>query len=433
MNSKSALGSLNDLNEALNAVSDSADKAGVNAQMARAEFVQLMDKAIKSGYGSKAASAAALEQETKNSYGRAFQDVDVSDRLGMSQAYIVASLSGMSVSDYLTAGVTARGQAEGVRDKAALRSVMKPGMEEWIKEQVAKSGGAGNLTEAVVTQIAEEMLRRFYSNDAFALSAVVSGLTGQKNLDPVTAAVWVVQQFNGQGAAATAGKMTAKEKAAQKTASKANEVVTGVGNNMRQTQDDRGPNAGKSVLGDLDREHHGGFLGFGGHNSDAYNAYQRWHERKGGQEDPVIYHLLNKIKGDDKTKVAVTTKSGKRVVSLAEAITKHRNELASGKAIILPEKGEGQTVEDILGKDKIDPLRDFSKEAKADDKSGETYAKWEKDHTTKDRKGREKLEITLSAEARRLLTVLDSTGVPGASATATPPLSPYAANPNYSE
>ncbi|MFJ8788470.1 hypothetical protein [Streptomyces sp. NPDC102462] len=103
------------------------------------------------------------------------------------------------------------------------------------------------------------------------------------------------------------------------------------------------------------------------------------------------------------------------------------------KAIILPEKGEGQTVEDILGKNKVDPLRDFSKEAKADDKSGETYAKWEKDHTTKDRKGREKLEITLSAEARRLLTVLDSTGVPGASATATPPLSPYAANPNYSE
>jgi hypothetical protein len=433
VNSKNALGSLNDLNDALNAVSDSAGKAGVNSQQARAEFTQLMDQAIKQGYGSSSADVASLEQQTKNSYGRSYQDVDVSGRLTLNHAYMAASMSGMSVSQYLTSGVTSKGAADAKLDQATASAVLKPGVEDWIKDQISKAGGAGNLHEDVVQQIAEQMIREFYANDSPAMAQVIAAISGQSTLanDPVKAAFWLVQQYNDKGTAETTHKMTAKEKAAQKTASKENAVSTGVGNNMRQTQDDRGPNAGKSILGDLDKEKSGDFLGFGGHNSDAYNAYQKWHEQKGGQEDPVVYHLLQKIKGDDKTKVAVTTKDGKKVVSLADAIKNHRNELASGKAVVVEGDQTGKTVSEILGKDKVDPLRDFSKEAKATDKSGETYAKWEKEHTTKDKKGREKLEITLTAEARRLLTVLDSTGVSGSSATATPPLSPYASNPSY--
>jgi hypothetical protein len=431
--SKNALTNLNDLSNALNDVSDSAGKAGINAQQARAEFTQLMDQANKQGFGSSATSVASLEQQTKNSYGRSFQDVDVSGRLTMNNAYMVASVSGMSVSDYLTSGITAKGAAKATMDKEAVQAVLKPGVEAWIKQQVSKSGGAGNLSESVVQQIAEEMIRKFYPNDSPAMAQVVAALSGQQNLgsDPVKAAYWLVQQYNDKGVAESAHKLTAKEKAGQKETSKENAVSTGVGENMRQTQNDRGPGAGKSILGDLDREKSGDFLGFGGDDSDAYNAYQKWHSKNGGQEDPVVYHLLNKIKGDDETKVAVTTKNGKRVVSLAEAISKHRNELASGKAVVVEGDQAGKSVKEILGKDNVDPLRDFSKEAKADDKSGETYAKWEKEHTTKDKKGREKLEITLTAEARRLLTVLGSTGVSGSSATATPPLSPYASNPSY--
>lgn len=429
--SKNALLNLTDLSDALNKVSDSAGKAGVNSQLARAEFTQLMDTAQKNGYGSASVGVASAEQQIKNSYGRSFQDVDVSQRLSTTHAYMAASAAGVSVSDYLTRGVTFKLAADQKLDRATARAALKPGVEQWIKQQIAKSGGAGNLHEDVIQQIAEEMLRQFYPNDAYALVPVVSTLSGTAVTDPVKAAMWLVQQYNDKGAAEQSKKETTSDKGADKKISTKNSVVTGVGGNMRQTQNDRGPGAGKSILGDLDREHHGGFLGFGGHNSDAYNAYQKWHEKNGGQEDPVIYHLLNKIKGDDKTKVAVTTKSGKRVVSLAEAISKHRNELASGKAVVVEGDQAGKSVADILGKKNVDPLRDFSKEAKADDKSGETYAKWEKAHTTKDSKGREKLTITLTAEARRLLTVMDSTGTAGSAATATPPLSPYPANPSY--
>lgn len=432
VNSKNALGSLNDLNDALNAVSDSAGEAGINAQMARAEFVGLMDQAIKTGYGSSSTDVASAEQQLKNSYGRSFQDVDVSGRLTVNHAYMAASVSGISVADYLTGGVTQKMAADAALDQRTVATLLKPGVEDWVKQQISKAGGAGNLSEDVIQQIAEEMLRTFYPNDAYALVPAVTTLSGNKIDDPVKAAVWIVQHYNDKGATAQSKELSAADKKKQKEVSKKNDVITNVGDTARVTAHDRGPQAGKTLMGDkLDEERSGGFLGFGSHASDAVEAYNKWHDKNGGQEDPVIYHLLNAIDGDDKSKVAVTTKSGKRVVSLADAIKNHRNELASGKAVVLEGDHAGKTVQDILGKDKVDPMRDFSKEAAKTDKSGESYVSWEKDHTTKDKKGREKLEITLSAEARRLLTVLNSTGVEGSSATATPPRSPYPENPSY--
>ncbi|MGA5598417.1 hypothetical protein ACPCSE_29705 [Streptomyces cellulosae] len=432
VNSKNALGSLEDLNEALNAVSDSAGKAGVNAQMARAEFVGLMDQAIKNGYGSSATDVASAEQQLKNSYGRSFQDVDVSGRLSQNHAYMAASAAGMSVSDYLTGGVTNKLAADSILDQRTVQTLLKAGVEQWIKEQIANAGGAGNLDEDVVQQIAEEMLRTFYPNDAYALVPAVSTLSGQRIEDPVKAAVWIVQQYNDKGATAQNKKTSAADKKKLKEISEKNDVINNVGNTSRSVANDRGPGAGKTLLGDkLDEERSGGFLGFGSSPSKAVEAYNDWHDKKGGREDPVIYHLLNAIDGDDKSKVAVTTKDGKKVVSLADAIKRHRNELASGQAVVVEGDHAGKTVEEILGPDKIDPLRDFSKEAAKAEKSGVSYAKWEKENTTRDKRGREKLEITLTAEARRLLTVLGSTGVEGSSATATPPLSPYASNPSY--
>jgi hypothetical protein len=409
-NSNNALGNLNDLNDALNAVSDSAGKAGVNAQMARAEFTQLMDQAIKNGYGSASTNVARQEQDLKNSYGRSFQDVDASGRLSQSHAYMAASLSGISVSQYLTGGADVKAGADQVLDRATVKAALKPGVEDWIKAHVKAAGG--KLDEQAATQLGQQMLQEFYPNDPYALSAVVASLSGYSNLssDPVKAATWLVQQYNGKGALATA-------RTDEKKTSKSNSIKTGL-----------------TTLSYPDQEQKGGFLGFGSHNSKAYDAYSDWVNERGHgklRDDPVIDSLLNKIKGDDKTKVAVTTKSGKRVVSLADAVKNHRNELASGKAVIVEGDQAGKSVADILGKGGVDPLRDFSKEAKAADKSGESYAKWEQGGTGKEKKARQNLQITLTPEARRLLTVLDSTGVAGSSATATPPLSPYAANPSY--
>ncbi|MFE0490207.1 hypothetical protein [Streptomyces griseoaurantiacus] len=415
--SKNALTNLNDLSNALNEVSDSAGKAGVNSQLARAEFTQLLDTAQKSGYGSSSIGVASAEQQIKNSYGRSFQDMDVSQRLSMSHTIMSASASGMSVSDYLTSGVTNKLAADSRLDKSTVQAVMKPGVEEWIKQKLSKAGGAGNVPEDTVQGIAEEMLRQFYPNDSFALPPVVSSLSGNKITDPVKAAAWIVQQFNEKGATAA----LTQNKADLKKTSAINQDISGLGKVFSPPQG-------------IDQEVSGRTLGiFGGHASKAVQAYKKWADGKGGQYDPVVVNLLNKIKGDDKAKVAVSTKDGKRVVSLEEAIKNHRNELASGKAVIVEGDKAGKSVEEILGKDKVDPLRDFSKEAKKKDSSGESYAKWEKDHTKKDKKGRDKLEITLSPQAQRLLSVMDSTGVSGSSATATPPLSPYASNPSYSE
>ncbi|MEU6362278.1 hypothetical protein [Streptomyces albidoflavus] len=428
--SKNAQINFKDLSSALKEVSDSAGKAGVNAQMARAEFTQLVDTATKSGYGSSAVGVAELEQKTKDSYGRSFADVDVSDRLSLSHAYMAASVAGMSVSDYLTSGPTAKGQADQRLDSAAVQAVLKPGVEEWIKEQIAASGGS--VSEQVATQIGEDLIRTWYPNDSPALAQVVARLSGNSGLasDPVKAATWIVQQFNGKGAGATAKDMTAKEKKKAKDLGKVNGVRRNVGDGERYNVTDSGVDMG---LGKLDKESTGGFLGIGDTPSKAVQAYEEWHE-KTDDEDPVIFNLLNAIKGDDKAQVVVSTKDGKKVVSLADAIKRHRNELASGKAVILePGQKQGKSVADIVGKDKVDPLRDYSKEAKREEKKAPSWRTWEREHTSTDKKGRERLEIGLTADARRLLTVLDSTGVNGSSATANPPRSPFASNPSYQE
>ncbi|MFH8483095.1 hypothetical protein [Streptomyces sp. NPDC018055] len=434
VSSKNALTNLNELSNALNGVSDSAGKAGVNSQLARAEFTQLMDLANKSGYGSSAVGVAELEQRTKNSYGRSFQDMDVSGRLGINHAYMAASIAGISVSDYLTAGPTAKGAADQKLDSAAASAVLKPGVEAWIKDQIAKSGG--DVSEEIATQIGEELIQRFYPNDSPALAQVIATLSGNGGLaqDPVKAATWIVQQHNGKGAGATVKSMDRLSKKSNEELSKRNGVVSSSSGLSRVTEKDKGASAGRSAQGKrLDREVSGGFLGLGGDNSDAYNAYDSWHKDSGGKEDPVVYALLNAIKGDDKSKVAVTTKDGKKVVSLADAVKRHRNELASGNAVVVEGDKAGRSVADILGENNVDPGRDYSKEAKAREKSGVSYEEWEKKNTKKDKKGAEKLEISLTPDARRLLTVMDSTGVSGSAATAQPPLSPYPSNPSYQE
>lgn len=423
--SKSALTNFKDLSTALKDVSDSAGKAGVNAQMARAQMTQLLDQAQSSGYGSSAVGVAQGEQQTLNSYGRSFQGVSASGRLTSSHAYMAASLAGISVSQYLTGGATQKLSADQKLDNATVSALLKPEALTWVKDQLNQSGG--NVSAEVAAQIAQEMLQRFYANDPFALSSAAASLSGYSDYaqDPIKAATWIVQQLNGKGAGTTSKDMSKSATSDQKTTSKANGVSTGVGESMRTPGSLQG---GTTALGgkQLDQEKSGGFLGIGGHASKAVQAYQDWHGKNGGQEDPVIYSLLNAIHGDDKTKVEVTTKDGKKVVSFADAIKNHRNELASGNAVIMSGDQAGKAVSDILGKNGIDPLRDFSTEASKSDSSGQSLADWQAANTSSNGK----LQISLTAEARRLLTVMDSTGVNGAAGSATPPTNNYATNPS---
>lgn len=423
--SKSALTNFKDLSTALKDVSDSAGKAGVNAQMARAQMTQLLDQAQSSGYGSSATGVAQLEQKTLNSYGRAYQGVDASGRLSMSHAYMAASVAGISLSKYLTGGASVKGAADQKLDNATISAVLKPEARAWVIEQLNQSGG--DPSPEVIAQIAEELLNRFYAEDAGALASAVASLSGYTAYaqDPVKAAGWVVEQLNGKGVGVTAKDMQKTATKQQKATSKTNSVQKNVGDNLRDPVGGDGTNSGVSALGGtLDTESSGGFLGFGSHESKAVQAYNNWHNKNGGQEDPVLYSLLNAIHGDDKAKVEVSTKDGKKVVTLADAIKNHPNELASGKAVVVEGDQAGKAVSDILGKDKVDPLRDFSKEAAKTDSSGQSYSDWKAANTS----STGKLQISLTAEARRLLTVMDNTGLAGSAGSGTPPTNTNADN-----
>lgn len=408
VNSKNALGNLKDLSKALKDVSDSAGKAGVNAQMARGEFTQLMDQAIKTGYGSASTGVAQLEQQTKNSYGRSFEGIDVSGRLSQAHAVMASSLSGISVAQYMTGGASVKAGADQKLDTATVSAVLKPGVEQWIRSQIAQAGG--NVSESVAAQIAEDMLRQFYPNDLQALGPVVASISGNNGLasDPLKAATWIVQQFNGKGTEATAKQIAASGGRSDEQLHEINGV---------QKANPHAYRPSKTSPVDYNDE-----------GSAASKAYQSWETAGTGRatrEDNVVRHLLADV-DDDKTKVVVTTKSGKQVVSLADAIKNHHNELATGKAVLVSGNQAGKTVKEVVGADNVDPLRNFSSEATVTDNSGQSYTDWAKANT----KGGN-LQISLTADARRLLTVMDSTGVAGSSATANPPLSPYASNPSY--
>lgn len=85
------------LAQSLDEVAKTAGKAGVNAAMARTQFVAAMDQAIKMGYGGGSTAAANIVTQTQASYGRAYaQNSDYSGVFSQSRTYMVASKNGMS-------------------------------------------------------------------------------------------------------------------------------------------------------------------------------------------------------------------------------------------------------------------------------------------------------------------------------------------------
>ncbi|GAA1978710.1 phage tail tape measure protein [Kitasatospora viridis] len=420
--SKAAVTNFKQLSDALKDVSDSAGKAGINAQMARAEFTNLVGTAASNGMGGNTAvDAARLQQQLKTSLGRSFQDTDFSNRLGSSYTLLASSVAGVTPSQYL-ASADVQASAQGKLDSLVTGNALKPGVQEWVEKEITnklKVSGKKALSDAEVDDIASRLLTTWYPV-AYDLVAALTLVLPKGAEQPLDAARWVVRQIaaKSQGGLAGAAKqeLSDADKKHQAETSKKNKVVEGIN---RGGNDNYNPAIGQSTA----------VLPINLGNTAADEAYRKWAMDKitGGNMDPVVEALLGKVKDDGKTQVVVTTAGGKkRVVSLEDAVTNHRNELAQGDAVILDSNGRGQTVKDILGGDKIDPLRDFKAEANATDDSGQSLDDWKKQNAAPGGG----VTIGLTQEAKRLLMLLDTSGTNGAAASATPPTNPNTTFPS---
>jgi hypothetical protein len=139
---------------------------------------------------------------------------------------------------------------------------------------------------------------------------------------------------------------------------------------------------------------------------------------------------------------------------LDQAMASHRNELAAGqvqfvgtqKMVRDPRTGKsslqwakdaysGQTVSQVLG-GQVDTSRSWQDEATAPGKGGipisqvPLASKLANQTAANVAGANQTVTVDLSADARKLLTVMGQSGVTGAAGEAAPPLNPFATNPS---
>lgn len=402
--SRSLSTSLDTLQGSMEAVSESAGKAGVNTEMARRQMISLMSAGISKGQGAGAAGFAQSVVSTNVSYGRDYATQVSSNRMySRDMEYRAAAMSGMTAGHLRNLQrrdpVAALGVYQKVQDQSLNQAGVTPEMRQWIKDRVQREGGGDAIKNQpeLANTIAGEFLDQFLDRmDPNAFTDVIGQLSGQDfGGNPEMAARYLVEQIAGNTMAAEAKKT---------------QMSVGT-TDMKARMADGSKNAGmESTLG--------GFLGktqvghgvFARH-SDAVDAYATG-AKKSGKRDPIIEALLaNKdinatdafgSNKSDKMHVEVQTHSGGRVMTLAQAIKEFPNEIAAGKVRFVDGDAAGKDVASFTG-GKIDATRDWKSELRKDTKTGVTSKDWGVTNNTAAEGGT--LRVELTPEAQKLVKV----------------------------
>lgn len=338
--------SLQQLSHALKDVSDTAGKAGVNAQMMREQFTNLLSAGIQQGYGSGAVAFARSTTETQASYGRGFENTDFSNRLSVPYSYRIASSNGMSPTQYTTLQQTNPTAAAQLRTKADIQTINQLFSAEeiaWINSEVAKYGGKTAVTGQpdIVAQIAQDFYGQFPNRNMEADTGVLSALSGVK-LTNQTAMSWVIEQLAGNTEGAQAGKDQALAGNRKATAAGLDKFrdSTSTGSGLSRIIQSNGPGQPITLGGSSSTY------------SKTEGAYVK-EAQASGQESGVIEAMITNLKKQgvnlDSTKVVVNTSGGRREMSLQDAITNFPNEVAAGKVQISTGDLKGQSTSDVAG------------------------------------------------------------------------------------
>lgn len=336
--------SLQMLSRALKDVSDTAGKAGVNAQMMREQFTNLLGAAIQQGYGAGSIGFARSTTELQASYGRGFENTDFSGRLATGYTYRIASNANLSPTQYTTMQQTNPTAAAQLRTKADIQTINQLFSAEeiqWIQAEVAKYGGKAAVAKQpdIVAQISQDFYGAHPNRNIDADTMVLASLSGIK-LTNQTAMQWVVEQLAGNTEAAQAQKDQAEagfRKTSDAGLNKFRDNTTASGIN-------RLIKAGVSKPFTLS--------GGGSTFSKTEGAYVAQAE-KTGKESGVIEALMENLKKQgvdlDTTKVVVNTSGGRREMTLSDAITNFPNEVAAGKVQFSKGELRGQSTSDVAG------------------------------------------------------------------------------------
>ena len=346
--SKSLNVDLGSLQKAMEAVANTAGKAGVNSEMAVRQYTQMVRLGIARGQGAGSVGFAQAIQETNVSMGRDYaSNVDSSQAFSKDRQYRAAAMSGMTAGKLLNMERNDPAGAAKAYDKLNKGDLASAGitkaMQDKIKAAIDLIGGPEGLRDDPnqANRIANDFLADYLASgrDPNALPEVLSSLTDTDfGGNPEMAARWVVAQVGGNSSAAQAAR---NQQQAGKTDLNGKTLKDGTQNTTIGTMEDFTKSAG---------------------NSTAVAQYKNTAAAT-GQRDQVSESLLKSesLLGDkgNKTHVLVSTKDGRRVLTLDEAMKEFPYEVATGQVEFIDGDAKGKSVQQLAG------ITDTSTEARA--------------------------------------------------------------------
>lgn len=402
--SKSLNMNLDSLQTAMEAVGESAGKAGVNTEMARTQMLALMKIGISQGQGGGAIGIAQAMEQNNASYGKAYASgVDSSKMYSQSNLYRMASMSNLSpgaLNNLKRHDSVAYAKVAAKLDQHAMSSAgITPDMQAELRAAFKAAGPAGltpegikdiaskfqddhpELNPGVVTNVMSTLGNTDYQGNSELAFQGIAGLAGGKNVGEAAAKVQT-----------SVGKTDLKGNAlgGDKESGKGSKNA-GVSSSLEKFGELTTTKWYNSSVGKTDQ-------------SLAAQEYIK-SSRKSGKRDPIIEALLqNKdLMGDkgDQTNVKVHTKDGDRVLSLKEAVMQFPEEMAKGEVEFMNGDVGGKTVQDLTG-GKIDTQRDTKGEKGKSTTSGSTVSNWNKTHDASEQGGGENgvmLDLSPAAKA----------------------------------
>lgn len=425
--SQNATISLNQVSSALKSVSDTAGKAGTNAQQARQNLDTLMQAAISTGAGAGAPVVAGAVAASQASYGKGMAGTSFAGQLSSGMQYMMSGQYGITPAQTQYIERTQPQQYARMLTGSSSQMIQNyftsmPDAYQSLKQMIGAAGGhpTGDEAQQIATQFLNQWQPRYPQLDENVMAQYFNQVTGIQ-LTPNNVMQWVVGQVAGTGTAAAGAKAAGGTPAAPVsagTASKAGSGGAATGRfGLAQQQSPLSAQQGASSrFGAAQPQPKSWQQVLTSHAGSAGQAYLS-QEQKTGKRDPVLEALQQNLWAKDQ--VQVQTKSGPRVMSFTDAMKNYPEEMAAGQATFYSASGKtklGTTSQVTHGL--VNQGADYGSEmtGQAGSNKGVPLSKYQKQHpasrvSANDAStagGKGTVTVQLSQEARQLLQLLPS-------------------------
>lgn len=212
--SQDATVNLGNVSNALQQLSDTAGKAGANADQARNQFNSYFNTALGQGASYGSTTLAGAVSANQASLGKQFAGVNFGGQLGQAQQYLMAGRFGITPSQAQQMQRTAPAQYANMissNDMQVIQSLMTPQEITALQQMISQAGGRSALDNPdTLNSIANQFLNRFQVPDNINLDVWAQVLSAQVGiqLDAGHVMPWIVAQVGGKTVGAQAQRLS---------------------------------------------------------------------------------------------------------------------------------------------------------------------------------------------------------------------------------